>query len=63
MAGRPANVTQAELERAIRAAKAEGLTIARIVARPDGVAIEIGAPTDGTKAQTSESKPRPRPVL
>jgi hypothetical protein len=47
MAGRPAAVTQAEIARAIRAAKAEGLTILRVVARPDGFAIETEAAPAG----------------
>jgi hypothetical protein len=56
MAGRSNPITQAELERAIRAVKAEGLPIARIVVREDGYAIET-APDRSTAA-----KP-PRPVL
>ena len=36
----PARVTQADVSRAIRAARQAGLVITRIVARPDGVAIE-----------------------
>lgn len=43
MSGRPANVTQAEIARAIRAAQAAGLTVVRIVARPDGVAVETNS--------------------
>lgn len=40
MPRRPALVTQADVNRAIRAARQAGLVITRIVARPDGVAIE-----------------------
>lgn len=40
MSDRTAKVTQADLERLIRAAKAQGLAIMSIVARPDGYAIE-----------------------
>jgi hypothetical protein len=40
MSRRPANVLQADIARAIRAAKQAGLTIVRIVARPDGVSLE-----------------------
>lgn len=55
MAGRIAKVTQAELERALRAIKSAGLAIRRIVAVPEGYAIEIGEPA-GAEAP-------PRPVL
>ena len=40
MPRRPALITQADVSRAIRAARSAGLTIVRVVARPDGVAIE-----------------------
>jgi hypothetical protein len=40
MSGRAAVVTQADVARVIRALKATGLTIARVIARPDGVAVE-----------------------
>ncbi|MGI3903063.1 MAG: hypothetical protein ACRYGP_30560 [Janthinobacterium lividum] len=49
----PAAVTQADIARAIRAAQATGLTIARIVVRPDGVAIET------VDAPSVEAKPKP----
>ncbi len=42
-ARRVAVVTQADVARAIRAAQAAGLTIARVVARADGVSIETDA--------------------
>ncbi len=50
---RRATVTQADIARAIRAAKATGLTIARIVVRVDGVAIET------VDAPSVEVKPTP----
>lgn len=62
MAGRPAKVTQAEVERAIRAAKAEGLSIVRIVARADGFAIETRA-APGGDAIGAPVAVKPRPVL
>jgi hypothetical protein len=40
MSNRRATVTQADIARAIRAAKKEGLTVARLVVRIDGVAVE-----------------------
>jgi hypothetical protein len=40
VAGRPAPVTKAAIERAILAAKATGLQIVRIVARTDSYSIE-----------------------
>jgi len=40
MSNRRATVTQADIARAIRAAKKEGLTVARLVVRSDGVAVE-----------------------
>lgn len=43
MSRRPATVTQADVARAIRAALAAGLTVVRIIARADGVAIETRA--------------------
>lgn len=46
MSRRPANVTQADVARMIRAAQATGVRIVRIVASKDGVAIETeDAPT------------------
>lgn len=36
MSDRSAKITQADLERAIRAAKAQGLAVMRIIARADG---------------------------
>jgi hypothetical protein len=60
MSRRPATVTQAEVARAIRAAKAEGLTVVRIVARPDGYAIETTAAPVSHDAITVE---RERPVV
>jgi hypothetical protein len=40
MSDRSVKITQAELERAIRALKAQGLAVVRVIARPDGYAIE-----------------------
>lgn len=62
MAGHPARVTQAEVARAIRAARAEGLTIVRIVARTDGIAVETDAapPADAAVPAVAEKR---RPVL
>ena len=52
---RRATVTQADIARAIRAAQATGLTVARIVVRPDGVAIET------TDAPAIKIQPAPAP--
>lgn len=43
MSNRRATVTQADVARAIRAAKKEGLTVTRLVVRPDGIAVETSA--------------------
>lgn len=59
MIGRRAKVTQAEIERAIRAAKAEGLRIVRVVARADGYAIETATARDAGELPTQ----KPRLVL
>lgn len=40
MSNRPATVTQADVERAIRACQRRGVPIVRVVVRKDGVAIE-----------------------
>ena len=40
MSRRAAAVTQADIARAIRAARQAGLEVLRLVARPDGVSIE-----------------------
>lgn len=40
MSNRPATVTQADVRRVIRACQREGLAVARVVVRPDGVSIE-----------------------
>ncbi len=40
MSRRPALVTQADVARTIRAVQAAGLTIVRVVTRPDGISIE-----------------------
>ncbi|MDR7037416.1 hypothetical protein J2X36_002163 [Methylobacterium sp. BE186] len=43
MPRRPATVTQADVARIIRAAKAAGLPVVRIVARPDGISVETAS--------------------
>ncbi len=43
MPRRAALVSQADITRAIRAAKDAGLPVLRIVVRPDGVAVETSA--------------------
>jgi hypothetical protein len=58
MAGRAAKVTQVELERAIRAAKAAGLSVVRIVTRTDGYAIET-VPSLAPEIEKITAKPRP----
>ncbi|GEP08571.1 hypothetical protein [Methylobacterium gnaphalii] len=40
MPRRAASVTQADIARAIRAVKAEGLPVLRVIVRADGVAVE-----------------------
>jgi hypothetical protein len=60
MAGRPAKVTQAEIERAIRAIKAAGFQVSRIIARADGYAIEIAS---SLLPNTENPPPKPKPVL
>lgn len=44
MGRRAATVTQADVARMIRAAQAAGLTITRLVARADGIALETTPP-------------------
>ncbi len=61
MARRSALVTQADVSRAIRATKAAGLTIVRVVARPDGVAIETADAPGAVASPVAE--PRKRIVL
>lgn len=57
MPRRPALVTQADVARAIRAAQATGLVVMRIVARPDGIAIETGA----APSSLTQREPAPKP--
>ena len=52
-------VTQAAIARAIRAAQAAGLTIARIVVRSDGVSVET-ADAPAVDAMPGVSPPRKR---
>ena len=49
MSRRPATVSQADIARSIRAALAAGLTVVRVVARHDGVAIETAAVQSATE--------------
>ena len=51
MPRRSATITQADVSRAIRAAKAAGLPIVRIVVRADGIAVEttVGTQADPTR--------------
>lgn len=62
MSRRPATVTQADVARAIRAARQAGLTVVRVVARPDGVAIET-ADAPAPPPAKPEVEPRRRIVL
>jgi len=58
MSNRAAITTQADVARAIRAALACGLTVVRIVARPDGTAIETDkAPTPFVPPPAEEKPP------
>lgn len=56
MPRRPASVTQADIARIIRAAKDAGLPVVRIVARPDGVAVETlaGPSFSGSEEKSAE---------
>jgi hypothetical protein len=56
---RPAIVSQADVARVIRAAKKAGLEIARIVVRPDGVAVE----TRRSDEPNETVEPKPEVVL
>ncbi|WP_342360776.1 hypothetical protein [Terrarubrum flagellatum] len=60
MANRAAIATQADVARAIRAAVACGLTIVRIVARPDGIAVETDKAPSPISVDSQE--PRDEPV-
>lgn len=46
MPRRAASVTQADIARAIRAVRAAGLSVRRVVVRADGVAVETEGKTD-----------------
>jgi hypothetical protein len=59
MSRRPANVVQADIARAIRAAKQAGLTIVRIVARPDGVSLETDAAPASTPPPPADPPRKP----
>ncbi len=61
MSRRPALITQADVARAIRATRSAGLTIVRVVARPDGVSIETAE--SPIPALPAADEPRKRIVL
>jgi hypothetical protein len=65
MPHRPATVTQADVARTIRAVKATGEKIVRIVVRPDGVAIETveTAPPMPAEEQPPAAEPPKQIVL
>jgi hypothetical protein len=54
----PGKPTQSVLERAIRAAKAEGLRVVRIIARPDCFIVET-APSTAPSTEYASRKARP----
>ncbi len=62
MPRRPAAITQADVARAIRAVRAAGLPVVRVVVRPDGIAVETqehpahNSP-DELRAALAEDKP------
>ena len=60
MSRRPSIVSQADVARTIRAVKACGLTVLRVVTRADGVAIET---TDLSEKTEGPVEPQGRPVL
>ena len=45
MPHRPANITQADIARAIRAVQNAGLPVLRVVVRADGIAVETVEPS------------------
>jgi hypothetical protein len=66
MSRRPAVITQAEIARAIRAARAAGLTIIRIVARRECVSIETASRDEGDESDSAllnEGKQKSKVVL
>lgn len=64
MPRRPATVTQADIARTIRAMLQAGLTVVRVVARGDGVAIETdAAPTPAIGGPPARLEPREEIVL
>lgn len=56
MSERSGKVTQVQIERAIRAATAEGLRIVRIVARVDGYVIETASLNSGSEPFNNKPK-------
>ncbi|MBX9740969.1 MAG: hypothetical protein K2X62_12885 [Beijerinckiaceae bacterium] len=56
MARRAATVSQTDVARTIRAVIAAGLTVTRVITRPDGVAIETNAGEQPVTPATTEPK-------
>jgi len=63
MPRRPAIVTQADVARSLRAVVAEGLTIIRVVIRPDGVSIETAEAAEVSSAAASSESEQKKVVL
>jgi hypothetical protein len=64
MPRRAATVTQADVHRAIRAARQAGLTIYRVVARPDGVSIETVESVNMDDPKTTQvHSPGSKPIV
>lgn len=57
MANRRATVSQADVKRTVLALKAAGLTIARALVTPEGVALETG---DGERRDVPRQPERPK---
>ena len=63
MPRRPANVTQADIARAIRAVRDAGLSVARVVMRADGgVSVETFAPGEAPDTVSPGLAREQRPV-
>lgn len=59
MSRRPATVTQADVARTLRAVRAAGLTVTRVITRPDGVEIQTAdAPPPQTDVPEVEHRGR-----
>jgi hypothetical protein len=63
MPRRPAIVTQADVARSIRAVMAAGLTIIRVVTRPDGVSIETATKGGEVSPSADLSENEPKKVV